>query len=155
MEKSRFPAVLLGVLVLLLLLGGIYLGMVHLKAQNPGGLNVSSSRAVNMIETNPAAAAFISDNFKVSSWRATKTTLIQRAEFLNSTQDDPDSNAAYGDRVWKVEIMERTCACPAPNELYVVEGYVDADTGNILYVKTMKAPEKNYEKETCASTACH
>jgi hypothetical protein len=155
MEKSRFPAVLLGVLVLLLLLGGIYLGMVHLKAQNPGGMNVSSSGAVNMIENDPAAAAFISDNFKVSSWRATKTTLIQRAEFLNSTQDDPDSSAAHGDQVWKVEIMERTCACPAPNELYVVEGYVDADTGNILYVKTMKAPEKNYEKETCASTACH
>ncbi|AFV24302.1 hypothetical protein Mpsy_2096 [Methanolobus psychrophilus R15] len=155
MEKSRFPAVLLGVLVILLLLGGIYLGMVHLKAQNPGGMNVSSSRAVNMIKNDSAAAAFISDNFKVSSWRATKTTLIQGAEFLNSTQDDPDSNAAYGDRVWKVEIMERTCACPAPSELYVVEGYVDADTGHVLYVKTMTAPEKNYEKETCASTACH
>jgi hypothetical protein len=155
MEKSRFPAFLLGVLVLLILLGGIYLGMVHLKAQNPGGMNVSSSRALNMIENDPAAAAFISDNFKVSSWRATKTTLIQRAQFLNSTQEDSDSSAVYSDHIWKVEIMERTCACPAPNELYVVEGYVDAGMGNILHVKTMTAPEKNYEKETCASTACH
>jgi len=155
MDKSKFPAVLLGVLVLLTLIGCIYLGMVHLEAQNPAGLNVSSSRAVNLIEGNPAATAFISDNFKVSSWRATKTTLIPRAEFLNSTQDDPDSSAAYGDQVWKVEIMERTCACPAPNELYVVEGYVDASTGNILHVKTMIAAEKNYERETCASTACH
>ncbi|WP_292463124.1 hypothetical protein [Methanolobus sp.] len=155
MGKSKFPVVLLGSLVLLILAGGIYLGMVHLKDQNPAGLNVSSSGAVNLVENYPAAVAYMSDNFRVSSWRETKTTLIQRAEFLNSTPEDLDSSAVNGDQVWKVEIMERTCACPAPNELYVVEGYVDASTGNILHVKTMTAPEKNYEKETCASTACH
>ncbi len=155
MGKSKFPVVLLGFLVLLILVGGIYLGMVHLKDQNPGGLNVSSSRAVNLVENYPSAVAYMSDNFRVSSWRATKTTLIQRAELLNSTPEDFDSSAAYGDQIWKVEIMERTCACPAPNELYVVEGYVDASTGNILHVKTMTALEKNYERETCASTACH
>lgn len=154
MEKRTFPAVLIGFLALLILVGGIYLGVVHLKTQDSGGLNVSSSRALALIQEDPTAAAYISDNFKVSSWGVTKTTLIEGTEFLNGTSGNSGSSV-NSDQVWKVEIMERTCACPSPNKLYVVEGYVDASTGDILSVKTMKAPEANYEKETCASTACH
>ncbi|MCQ6962609.1 hypothetical protein [Methanolobus chelungpuianus] len=154
MEKGRFPVVLTGVLALLILAGGIYAGAVHLKADSRE-LNVNSTRAVSLVQDDPAAAAYMSDNFRVSGWRATKTTLIEGAELAGNIPANLSASTADDTRVWKVEIMERTCACPAPNNLYVVEGYVDASTGEVLHVRTMKAPEKNYERETCASTACH
>lgn len=154
MEKGRLPVVLIGVLALLILAGGIYAGAVHLKADSRE-LNVSSASAVSLVQNDPTAVAYMSDNFRVSGWRATKTTLVEGAELAANIPADLNGSTAEGTRAWKVEIMERTCACPAPNNLYVVEGYVDASTGEILHVRTMKAPEKNYEKETCASTACH
>lgn len=155
MEKGKFPPVLIAVLVLLVIAVGVYIGVTHMMFQDSYRPSVSSSSAVSLVKNDPVAVAYMSDNFKVSSWRATKTTLIKGTELVSDISGNLIGNTAEGTRIWKVEIMERTCACPAPNNLYVVEGYVDASTGEVLHVRTMKAPEKNYEKETCASTACH
>lgn len=150
MEKNQFP--FLAALVLILIVGGAYIGMGYLDelTNKEPDVNVSSSLAISIVESDANASAFIEKNFKVPNWRIVKTT------FTDNTRDNPGNNASYeADRFWKVEMMERTCACPSPSTLYVVEGYVNADTGELISVNTTRASESDYEKRTCASTSCH
>lgn len=150
MEKNQFS--FLAAFALILIVGGAYIGMGYLDEftyQEPD-VNVSSSQAISIVKSDANASTFIEKNFKVSDWRVQKTT------FVESSKDNLKNNTPYeAESVWKIEIMERTCACPSPSTLYVVEGYVDADNGNLINVTTMKASEKDYEKKTCASTSCH
>ncbi|MDW7732190.1 MAG: hypothetical protein SCH66_07160 [Methanolobus sp.] len=150
MEKSQFP--FFAALVLILIVGGAYIGMGYLDelTSKEPDVNVSPSQAISIVESDANASAFIEKNFKVPKWRVVKTT------FTENTTGNLSNTASYeADRVWKVEMMERTCACPSPSTLYVVEGYVNADTEELISVRTMKASEGDYEKRTCASTSCH
>ena len=113
-------------------------------------LNISASRAIQTVVNNSSASAYLSENFRVQEWRVVKTTLIR-----HSTYDLNGTAVQKGEDVWKVEIMERNCACAGVNSLYVIEGYVSADTGEVLDVSTTITSESGYEKATCSSTACH
>lgn len=150
MEKNQFP--FLAAFALILVIGGAYIGMGYLDelTNKEPEVNVSSSQAISIVESNANASAFIEKNFRVPSWRVVKTT------FTYNTAGDPKNSVSHEvDRVWKVEMLERTCACPGPSTLYVVEGYVNADTGELINVNTMRASESDYEKGTCSSTSCH
>lgn len=113
-------------------------------------LNISASRAIQTVVNDSDASAYLSENFRVPEWRAVRTTLI-----CHSTYDLNGTEIREGEDVWKVEIMERNCACAGVNSLYVIEGYVSADTGELLDVSTKISSESGYEKATCSSTACH
>jgi hypothetical protein len=92
----------------------------------------------------------LSENFKRPEWRVVRSTLIQDSLYaINGSvirQDQP---------CWKVEMMERTCSCDTVKDLFVVEGYVSTDTGELMNLTTGRVMESQYEKQTCASTVCH
>jgi hypothetical protein len=113
-------------------------------------LNVSASRAIQTVVNDSNASAYISENFRVPEWRVVRTTLIR-----HSTYDLNGTAVQEGEDVWKIELMERNCACAGVNSLYVIEGYVSAETGELLDVSTKITSESGYEKATCSSTACH
>ncbi|MCQ1535823.1 hypothetical protein FTO70_09060 [Methanosarcina sp. KYL-1] len=113
-------------------------------------LNISASGAIKNVANDSIASTYISEHFRVPEWRVVKTTLIR-----NTAYDLNGSTVREGEDVWKVEILERTCACAGVNTLYVIEGYVSADTGEVLNVSTKMASEENYERTTCSATSCH
>jgi len=83
-------------------------------------------------------------------WRVVRATLIHE-----SLYDLNGSKVLEGENIWKVEILERTCACSSISNLYVVEGYVSASTGEILRIEKKLVSEINYDKATCSNTVCH
>ena len=91
---------------------------------------------------------YMSGNFKKPELRGNKTMLVLGFETNNSALQEDET-------YWKVEMMERNCACSGIKPLYVVESYVSAYTGEIANLTTGSVLESQYEKETCASTACH
>lgn len=110
------------------------------------GTQINATQAIAITAQNQSAKEYIAANFKVPEWRAVKTTLLNDSSSNNIRESGP---------VWKVEMMERSCACSSIKDLYVVEGYISADTGNIINLTTGPVLESNYDKATCATTTCH
>ena len=111
-------------------------------------IKINASQAIVIVKQDPIAMEYMSGNFKKPELRGNKTTLVQGFETNNSALEEDET-------YWKVEMMERTCACSGIKSLYVVESYVSAYTGEIANLTTGQVLESQYEKETCASTACH
>ncbi len=111
-------------------------------------IKINASQAIEIVKQDPDAIEYLSENFKRPELRGNNTTLVKGSETNNSALQE---NETY----WKVEMMERNCACSGIKSLYVVESYVSPYTGEIANLTTGMFSESNYEKETCASTACH
>lgn len=111
--------------------------------------NFNSSQAVEITMNDSVASDYMSRYFMEPDWRVTRTTLVQETPY------DQNGTAMQQSNVWKVEIMERSCACQKISDLYVLEGYVSADTGEVLEISKQKVSERNYDKQTCATTVCH
>ncbi|MCD4798578.1 MAG: hypothetical protein K8R19_06160 [Methanosarcinales archaeon] len=111
-------------------------------------IKINASQAIEIVKQDPVAVEYMSENFSRPEWRGNKTALVQGFETNNSALQE---NETY----WKVEMMERNCACSGIKSLYVVESYVSPYTGEIANLTTGEVLESNYETETCASTACH
>lgn len=118
------------------------------ELQGEPQIKVNASQAIEIVKQDPVAVEYMSENFSRPEWRGNKTALVQGFETNNSALQE---NETY----WKVEMMERNCACSGIKSLYVVESYVSPYTGEIANLTTGEVLESNYEKETCASTACH
>ncbi len=118
------------------------------ELQSEPQIKVNASQAIEIVKQDPVAVEYMSENFNRPEWRGNKTVLVQGFETNNSALQE---NETY----WKVEMMERNCACSGIKSLYVVESYVSPYTGEIANLTTGEFSESNYEKETCASTACH
>ncbi len=153
MKSSELFAVFTAAVLVIILLWNIFPVHTFLGQEEDEAapeLNFSASRAIQTVVNDSNASAYLSENFRVPEWRAVRTTLICHSTYnLNGTA------IQEGEDVWKIEIMERNCACAGVNSLYVIEGYVSADTGELLDVSTKITSESGYEKATCSSTACH
>ncbi|HJH32645.1 MAG TPA: hypothetical protein C5S50_10850 [Methanosarcinaceae archaeon] len=113
-------------------------------------IQVNASNAIKIVGNNSSAVAYISSNFKVPDWRVVRATMIE-----NATYEINGSIIQEGNNFWKIEMMERSCACSGVKDLYVVEGHVSPYTGELTYLSTKSVSESKYEKTTCASTDCH
>jgi len=111
-------------------------------------IKINASQAIEIVKQDPVAVEYMSENFNRPEWRGNKTALVQGFETNNSALHEDET-------YWKVEMMERNCACSGIKSLYVVESYISPYTGEIANLTTGEVLESNYEKETCASTACH
>ena len=111
-------------------------------------IKINASEVIEIVKQDPVAMEYMSENFKRPEWGGNKTTLVQGFETNNSVLQEDEI-------YWKVEMMERNCACSGIKPLYVVESYVSPYTGEIANLTTGMVSESLYEKETCASTACH
>lgn len=141
MVKSR--PLLIAVLAVVVCAGivGAYILLVPDDSKMP----VSDSQAIGILMNNSSASEYYSQYYKVSDWRVNATTLV------NSSPNGSTSDNG----VWKVDIMERDCACSGVKELYVIEGYVSASDGELFEVSTKHVSESEYDKKTCSSTSCH
>lgn len=118
------------------------------ELQGEPQIKINASQAIEIVKQDPVAVEYMSENFNRPEWRGNKTALVQGFETNNSALQEDET-------YWKVEMMERNCACSGIKSLYVVESYVSPYTGEIANLTTGEVLESNYEKETCASTACH
>lgn len=136
----------------ILIIGGIYLASSSQTPVNEGELclPVNASQAIKIVINDSNVSTYISEYFAIADWRVVRATLIH-----DSLYDLNGNVIQEGNNSWKVELMERSCACGGISDLYVVEGYVSASTGEILKLETKIVSENMYEKTTCASTVCH
>lgn len=111
---------------------------------------INASSAIKIVANNSNAAAYMSGNFKVPDWRVVRATMVE-----NTTYDINGSIIQEGNNFWKIEMMERSCACSGVKNLYVVEGHVSPGTGELIHLSTKSVSESKYDKATCASTDCH
>jgi hypothetical protein len=111
-------------------------------------IKINASQAIVIVKQDPVAMEYMSKNFNRPEWGGNKTTLVQGFETNNSALQEDET-------YWKVEMMERNCACSGIKPLFVVESYVSPYTGEIANLTTGQVLESQYEKETCASTTCH
>ncbi|MEZ5334759.1 MAG: hypothetical protein R2741_05735 [Methanolobus sp.] len=107
--------------------------------------NITGEEATEIVLSDSNISKYYSSVFVVQDWRVTTTTLVDEAPNGNTSERG----------VWKVEIMERTCACSGVKPLNVIEGYVSASNGELYEVNIKYVSESEYDKETCSSTSCH
>lgn len=113
-------------------------------------LTINESQAINITQMNQTTQDYFSDNFINEEWRLVRATL------LNETSQNVNNSTYQGEfPVWKVEMMERTCACNSIKKLHVIEGYVSPYTGEIFNVSTGMVLETQYDIQSCASLDCH
>ena len=106
--------------------------------------------AIKIVANNSSSVAYMLNNLKVPDWRVIRATMVE-----NTTYDINGSIIQKGDNFWKIEIMERSCACSGVKNLNVIEGYVSPNTGELIHLSTKSISESKYDKVTCASTECH
>ncbi|WP_440953330.1 hypothetical protein [Methanococcoides sp. FTZ1] len=152
MQRS-YPIGLITMLVLLSLMGAGCISSVFPQQENDDqleiNLNFNSTEAIEITKRETVIATYLEQSFKQPDWRVTRTTLVNESPYeLNTT-------AMQKRNIWKVEMMERTCACQKISTLYVVESYVSADTGELLGHSQNMVSEREYDNQTCATTACH
>ncbi|MCK5217230.1 MAG: hypothetical protein KAJ93_05550 [Methanosarcinales archaeon] len=113
-------------------------------------LTINESQAINITQMNQTTQDYFSDNFINEEWRLVRATL------LNETSQNVNNSTYQGEfPVWKVEMMERTCACNSIKKLHVIKGYVSPYTGEVFNVSTGMVLETQYDIQSCASLDCH
>lgn len=113
-------------------------------------LTINESQAINITQMNQTTQDYFSDNFINEEWRLVRATL------LNETSQNVNNSTYQGEfPVWKVEMMERTCACNSIKKLHVIEGYVSPYSGEVFNVSTGMVLETQYDIQSCASLDCH
>ena len=143
------PAVLL--VFITIIVGAVFVNNSHQPINDTEPLTrINASCAIKIVANNSSAVAYMSSNFKVPDWRVVRVTMVE-----NTTYDINGSIIQEGDNFWKIEMMERSCACSGVKNLYVVEGHVSPGTGELIHLSTKSVSESKYDKATCASTDCH
>lgn len=152
MNRQQFfiiPAVLL--VFITIIVGAVFVNNSHQPINGTEPLTrINASCAIKIVANNSSAVAYMSSNFKVPDWRVVRATMVE-----NTTYDINGSIIQEGNNFWKIEMMERSCACSGVKNLYVVEGHVSPDTGELIHLSTKSVSESKYDKATCASTDCH
>lgn len=152
MNRQQFfiiPAVLL--VFITIIVGAVFVNNSHQSINDTEPLTrINASCAIKIVANNSSAVAYMSSNFKVPDWRVVRATMVE-----NTTYDINGSIIQEGNNFWKIEMMERSCACSGVKNLYVVEGHVSPGTGELIHLSTKSVSESKYDKATCASTDCH
>jgi hypothetical protein len=149
MKISKTLAMLV-VAALIILLIGVGIVVVLQPSQNEREYNINSLQAQGIVLNDSNVSMYYKTYFHVQDWRVNRTTIVNgNIPDMYGTPITPEED------VWKVELMERSCACAGIKPIYVIEGYVSTDTGEVFNTTTKKVQENEYDASTCASTACH
>lgn len=138
--KKNTIAILL-VASLLLSIG--YLAYDSNKGETEIRFPISAKRAMEILESDAGAKAFIMENLANESGRMTRVNL----------KWNPETDTY----VWDIELMERTCGCKvgAIEGLNVLSAQIDPITGDILNITTRTGvKEEALSKERCME-GCH
>lgn len=146
--SQTFGLIAVAALIIMLVGGGIITVQQMLMHKNEYNINSSQAQIILLNDSN--VSMYYKTFFHVQDWRVNRTTIVN-----GSIPDLYGKPVTPTEDVWKVEIMERTCACAGIKPIYVIEGYVSTETGEVFNVSTKKVSETSYEASTCASTTCH
>lgn len=146
--SQTFGLIAMAALIIMLVGGGIITVQQMLMHKNEYNINSSQAQIILLNDSN--VSMYYKTFFHVQDWRVNRTTIVN-----GSIPDLYGKPVTPTEDVWKVEIMERTCACAGIKPIYVIEGYVSTETGEVFNVSTKKVSETSYEASTCASTTCH
>jgi hypothetical protein len=144
---------ILGILILISIIAAVSIFIVlsnQPKVVDGLVLTIDGQQAVEIVARDPDAQQYLSENFKKPEWRLVRSTLVQ-----NSLYDINGSIITEDQPYWKVEMMERTCSCGSAKDLFVIEGNVSPETGELMNLTIGRVMESQYEKQTCASLKCH
>lgn len=152
MKHSQLPIIIVVALFALLLIGGSIIAVQ--QSLNNGNknhdYNINSSQAQKIVLNDTRAAIYYTTYFHVKDWRVNRTTIVSgKIPDMHGALITPEED------IWKVEVMERTCACAGIKPIHVIEGYVSTNTGEVFNISTKNVLENSYDNSTCASTACH
>jgi len=145
--KKNYIYIILGVIFLSYI---ITTGCVDNPAKGRIEFKINDSEAIDIVSQNETAKEYFLDYFNNEQWRLVRATLVD--ESFNELNE---STYYKGYAVWKVEMMERPCACGGIKELYVIEGHVSPFTGELTNITTGQVLESQYNKQICASIDCH
>ncbi|WP_370575765.1 hypothetical protein [Methanomethylovorans sp.] len=149
MKSSQLPA-MIAVAAFIFTLVAVSIIVIQQSSQHENDHNISSIQARMIMMNDSNTSTYYNTYFHVQDWRVNRTTIVNgKIPNMYGTPITPEED------VWKVEVMERTCACAGIKPIYVIEGYVSTDTGEIFNISTKKVSETSYDASTCASTACH
>ncbi|MGP8321057.1 MAG: hypothetical protein ACT6FE_01835 [Methanosarcinaceae archaeon] len=150
-RKQLFVIQAVFLLFITIIVGAIFVNDFYKTTNDTKPLTrINASCAIKIVANNSSAVAYMSDNFKMPDWRIVRASMAK-----NTTYDINGSIMHEGNDYWKIEMMERSCACSGIKDLYVVEGHVSPDTGELILISTKSISESKYDKATCASTECH
>lgn len=149
MKSSQIPAMIAVAAFIITLIGVSILVLQH-PPQTEKEYDVSSLQAHRIVMNDSNVSTYYRTYFHVQDWRVNRTTIVNgNIPDMNGMPITPEED------IWKVQVMERTCACAGIKPIYVIEGYVSTDSGEIFNISTKKVMETSYDASTCASTACH
>ncbi len=149
MKSSQIPA-MIAVAVFIITLVGVSILVMQYPPQTEKEYDISSLQAHRIVMNDSNVSTYYRTYFHVQDWRVNSTTIVN-----GSIPDMYGMPITPEEDVWKVQVMERTCACAGIKPIYVIEGYVSTDSGEVFNISTMKVLETSYDASTCASTACH
>lgn len=149
MKSSQMPA-MIAVAAFIITLIGVSILVMQYPPQPEKEYDVSSSQAHRIVMNDSNASTYYRTYFHVQDWRVNRTTIVN-----GNIPDMYGMPITPEEDIWKVQVMERTCACAGIKPIYVIEGYVSTDSGEVFYISTKKVLETSYDASTCASTACH
>jgi hypothetical protein len=145
--KKNYIYIVLGVLFLSYI---ITTGCVDNQGKDRKEFKINDSEAIDIVSQNETVKEYFIDHFNNEQWR------LVRAILVNETFNELNESTYHkGYAVWKVQIMERSCACSGIKKLYVIEGYVSPFTGELTNITTGQVLESQYDKQICASIDCH
>ncbi|MBC7086380.1 MAG: hypothetical protein H5T43_08505 [Methanomethylovorans sp.] len=149
MNRSQ-PATIAAVVVVIVMLITVTFLVSRESLQEAKDYPITPLQAQLIVLNDSNVSLYYKNYFHVEDWRVNRTTIVDgKIPDMNGTYIKPEED------VWKVEIMERSCACFGIKPIYVIEGYVSTQTGNIFNISTKKVMETSYDASTCASTQCH
>lgn len=149
MKSSQIPA-MIAVAVFIITLVGVSILVMQYPPQTEKEYDISSLQAHRIVMNDSNVSTYYRTYFHVQDWRVNRTTIVN-----GSIPDMYGMPITPEEDVWKVQVMERTCACAGIKPIYVIEGYVSTDSGEVFNISTKKVLETSYDASTCASTACH
>ncbi len=151
MKSSQLSAVIAVTAFIILLVGGSIIAIVDIQPlMQENKYNINSSQAQRILLNDSNVSTYYRTYFHVQDWRVNRTTIAN-----GSIPNMYGRPIIPKEDVWKVEIMERTCACAGIKPIYVIEGYISTNSGEVFNTSTKKVSENSYDASTCASTACH
>lgn len=149
MKSSQIPA-MIAVAAFIITLVGVSILVLQYPPQPEKEYDVSSLQAHRIVMNDSNASTYYRTYFHVQDWRVNRTTIVNgNIPDMHGMPITPEED------IWKVQVMERTCACAGIKPIYVIEGYVSTDSGEVFNISTKKVLETSYDASTCASTACH
>ena len=94
-------------LFITIIVGAVFVNNSHQSINDTEPLTrINASCAIKIVANNSSAVAYMSSNFKVPDWRVVRATMVE-----NTTYDINGSIIQEGNNFWKIEMMERSCAC--------------------------------------------